>query len=158
MLISNPNELGIKDLAIDSQQIPHVHGDYILSRETFVARRDYSCLVSSRFEERKISEQGWNQATFLSCAFLSNRAFYILCKGIFLKSLTFLSLGKHVLNDFRLDVFRQHVLRNASLLYSGKSYGPLFRYFCTWFILQVEKPPVLRRSEAHASSMHLPTA
>ena len=33
------------------------------------------------------------------------------------KSWTFLSLGWHVLRDFRLDVFRQHVLPNANLLY-----------------------------------------
>ena len=44
--------------------------------------------ASSHFKERKISEPGEDvlkrQATFLSCVFLSNRAFYILSKGIFL--------------------------------------------------------------------------
>ena len=38
-------------------------------------------------------------------------------QGIFQrKSLTFLSLGWHVPNDFMLDVLWQHVLQNASLL------------------------------------------
>ena len=36
------------------------------------------------------------------------------------KSVTFLSLGRHVLRDFRVDVLRrQRVLRNAILLYAG---------------------------------------
>ena len=33
------------------------------------------------------------------------------------KRLMFLPSGWHVLTDFRLDVLRQHVLRNASLLH-----------------------------------------
>ena len=57
----------------------------------------------------------FDEATFLACGFLSNRTFYILLKGIFLKKLDFLIIiGLHVLRDFRLDVIQQHVLRNAS--------------------------------------------
>ena len=60
------------------------------------------------------------QATFLSCVFLSNRTF-IYFQRDFLKTSTFLSLGCHVLNDFRRDVLQQHVLPNASLLYLRKT-------------------------------------
>ena len=50
------------------------------------------------------------------------------------KSWTFLSFGWHVLRDFRLDVLRQHVLRNASLLYycPGARRGNVF--VATWLI------------------------
>ena len=34
-----------------------------------------------------------------------------------------ISIGLHVLRDFMLDVIRQHVLRNASLLYTHKTTG-----------------------------------
>ena len=51
-----------------------------------------------------------HQAMFLSRAFLSNWALYILSKVIFFK------IGWCVLRDYRLDVLRQRVLRNASSL------------------------------------------
>ena len=35
------------------------------------------------------------------------------------KRWVFLSLGWHALSDFRLNVLRQHALRNASLLYDS---------------------------------------
>ena len=79
---------------------------------------------SSPFKERKISEPGWdvlNHDMFLSCTFLSNPALQILSVVIFsTKGGMFLNSGWHVLWDFRLDVLRQHVLRNASLLWSWK--------------------------------------
>ena len=58
---------------------------------------------------------------------------YILSEGLFSKKiLMFLSLGWHVLRNFRLDVLRQHLFRSASLLYVGKTYESSLDTQCRW--------------------------
>ena len=49
----------------------------------------------------------------------------------------------HVLNDFRLDILRQYVLRNASLLYSNNSKHRRWEETLSWGVFQAGPPPPL---------------
>ena len=50
------------------------------------------------------------------CVLVKSGVLHTFKNDVSLKHWTFFSLGWHVLRDFRLDVLRQHVLQNASLL------------------------------------------
>ena len=80
--------------------------------------------ISSRFEERKISEKAGicSLATFLSIRSCQIRPFTNFRKCmIFLKQIDVLNLRLACFKDFRLDGLRQHVLRNAGLPYKHLS-------------------------------------
>ena len=92
------------------------HGDVIWQIDR------YSKLVFRRTQKFG-ARLRWSlpQAMFLSYTFLSNWAVSILLDVVFPKEIWCSQaqpgLMGHVLDDFRLDILRQHVLRNASLLY-----------------------------------------